>query len=169
MGSQSTQIQRPAAVPPAPLPPAEAREGGPEPGARPRPWSRLSLLWRVFLGNAAVFVVAFAIVAWTPVTVHRVATPSEVLVLSIILILMLLIDLVLLRRALGPLRRLAATMSAVDPTEPGRRSESFDTAGPEVHALARALNEMLDRLEGERRESGRRVLAAQEPDCTRAA
>jgi two-component system, NarL family, sensor histidine kinase UhpB len=169
MGSQSTQIQRPAAAPSAPLPPAEAREGAPTPAAGPRPWSRLSLLWRVFLGNAAVFVVAFAIVAWAPVTVHRIATPSEVLVLSIILILMLLIDLVLLRRALGPLRRLAATMSAVDPTEPGRRSESFDTAGPEVHALAHALNEMLDRLEGERRESGRRVLAAQEQERIRIA
>ena len=64
-------------------------------------------------------------------------------------------------------------MSAVDPTEPGRRSESFDTAGPEVHALAEALNAMLDRLEDERRESGRRVLAAQEqradPDRPRAA
>jgi two-component system, NarL family, sensor histidine kinase UhpB len=123
----------------------------------------------VFLGNAAVFVAAFATVAWTPVTVHRVATPSEVLVLTIILVLMLVVDLVLLRRALGPLRRLATTMGAVDPAQPGRRSESFDTAGPEVHALARALNEMLDRLEGERRDSGRRVLAAQEQERIRIA
>jgi two-component system, NarL family, sensor histidine kinase UhpB len=167
MGSQSTQIQRPAAAPSAPLPPAEAGEGGPGPARRP--WARVSLLWRVFLGNAAVFAAAFAIVAWTPVTVHRVATGSEVVVLTIILILMLLIDLVLLRRALGPLRRLAATMRAIDPTEPGRRSEAFDTAGPEVRALAGALNAMLDRLEGERRESGRRVLAAQEQERIRIA
>jgi two-component system, NarL family, sensor histidine kinase UhpB len=149
MDSQSTRIQ---------LPPA-----------RPRPWSRVSLLWRLFVVNAAVFVVAFAIVAWTPVTVHRVATPSEALVLAIILILMLVCDLLLLRRALRPLQRLAATMVAVEPMQPGRRSESFETAGPEVHALAHALNQMLDRLEGERRESGRRVLAAQEQERIRIA
>ena len=72
------------------------------------------MLWRVFAANTVVFVVAFALVAWTPVTVHRVATGSEVVVLTIILILMLLIDLALLRRALGPLRRLAATIAAHD-------------------------------------------------------
>jgi two-component system, NarL family, sensor histidine kinase UhpB len=169
MGSPPNQIQLSAAAPSRPSAPAGARETGSTPPAGPRPWNRLSLLWRVFLGNAAVFAVAFAIVAWTPVTVHRVATGSEVLVLTIILILMLLIDLILLRRAFGPLQRLAATMSAVDPTQPGRRSESFDTAGPEVQALAHALNEMLDRLEGERRESGRRVLAAQEEERIRIA
>jgi two-component system, NarL family, sensor histidine kinase UhpB len=169
MGSQSTQIQLPAAAPSRTSPPPEAGRGDPAPGGRQRPWSRVSLLWRVFLGNAAVFAVAFATVAWTPVTVHRVATPREVLVLAIILVLMLVVDLVLLRRALRPLQRLAATMGAVEPMQPGRRSESFQTAGPEVHALARALNEMLDRLEGERRESGRRVLAAQEQERMRIA
>ncbi|HTU87788.1 MAG TPA: HAMP domain-containing sensor histidine kinase [Solirubrobacteraceae bacterium] len=169
MGSHPTQIQLPAGAPSRSFPAPDAGEGEPSPPDRVRPWSRVSLLWRVFLGNAAVFAVAFATVAWAPVTVHRVATPKEDLVLAIILILMLMVDLVLLRRALRPLQRLAATMGAVDPTQPGRRSESFDTAGPEVNALARALNEMLDRLEGERRESGRRVLAAQEQERIRIA
>jgi two-component system sensor histidine kinase UhpB len=129
----------------------------------------LSLLWRVFAANAAVFVVAFAILAWAPVTVHRIATPSELLVLSAGLILMLVFDFVLLRRAFGPLRRLATTMGAVDPAQPGRRAESFEGTGEEVLALAGALNAMLDRLEGERRESGRRVLAAQERERIRIA
>jgi two-component system sensor histidine kinase UhpB len=123
----------------------------------------------VFAANTVVFVVAFAVLAWTPVTVHRVATPSELVLLSIGLILMLVFDLLLLRRSFGPLRRLAATMSAVDPAEPGRRAESFEGAGGEVEALAGALNAMLDRLEGERRESGRQVLAAQERERIRIA
>ncbi|MHB8696079.1 MAG: sensor histidine kinase [Solirubrobacteraceae bacterium] len=134
-----------------------------------RRWGRLSLLWRVFAANAAVFAAAFAILAWAPVTVHETATAGELLVLSIGLVLMLVFDLVLLRRAFGPLRRLAATMGAVEPMQPGRRAESFERSGEEVAALAGALNAMLDRLEGERRESGRRVLAAQERERTRIA
>jgi two-component system sensor histidine kinase UhpB len=132
-------------------------------------WDRLSLLWRVFVLNAAVFVIAVAILAWAPVTVHRVATPSELVVLSIGLVLMLGVDLVLLRRSFAPLRRLAATIGAVDPEEPGRRAEQFENAGEEVRALAGALNAMLDRLERERLESGRQVLAAQEQERIRIA
>jgi two-component system sensor histidine kinase UhpB len=134
-----------------------------------RRWQRTSVLWRVFAANTAVFVVAFALLAWTPVTVHRVATPRELLVLAIGVVLLLAINLVLLRRTLGPLRRLAVTMGAIDPSQPGRRAEPVERAGEEVVALAGALNAMLDRLEGERRESGRRVLAAQEEERMRIA
>jgi two-component system sensor histidine kinase UhpB len=132
-------------------------------------WERLSLLGRVFAANTAVLVVAVALLAWTPVTVHRVATPRELLVLVIGLILMLALDLWLLRRTFGPLRRLTATMGAVDPARPGHRAESFQDAGEEVAALAGALNAMLDRLETERQESGLRVLAAQEQERARIA
>ena len=132
-------------------------------------WGERSLLWRVFALNAVVFVVAFAVLAWSPITVHRIATPDELLALSIVLVLMLAVDLTLLLRAFRPLRRLAATMQAVDPARPGRRAESFRGAGQEVSALAGALNSMLDRLERERRESGRQVLAAQERERTRIA
>jgi two-component system, NarL family, sensor histidine kinase UhpB len=132
-------------------------------------WQQRSLLWRVFAANVAVLVVAFVVLTWAPLTVHRVATPSELLVLVVGLILMLAFDLMLLRRAFRPLRRLAATMGAVDPAEPGRRAESFSGASEEVSALATALNTMLDRLERERRESGRQVLAAQERERIRIA
>jgi two-component system sensor histidine kinase UhpB len=123
----------------------------------------------VFAVNALVFVVATALLAFTPVTVHRIATPSELVILSIGLAVMLAADLFLLRRALGPLRRLAAVMSSVDPGQPGRRAGPPDGAGREVVALADALNSMLDRLEDERRESGRRALAAQEGERSRIA
>jgi two-component system, NarL family, sensor histidine kinase UhpB len=137
--------------------------------AKPSRWSNTSLLWRVFAANVAVCVVAAALLAWTPVTVHRVATPRELLVLSIGLVLMLAVDLVLLRRVLGPLRRLAAMMETVDPLAPGLRAEAAGSDGREVVALAEALNSMLDRLEDERRESGRRALAAQENERARIA
>jgi two-component system, NarL family, sensor histidine kinase UhpB len=127
------------------------------------------LLWRVFFANIIVWIVAFALIAWTPVTVHRVATPRELLILSILLIAMLAVDLVLLRRVLAPLRRLATLMGAVEPGQPGRRAPPPASGGGEVVALAEALNSMLDRLEDERRDSGRRALDAQESERARVA
>jgi two-component system sensor histidine kinase UhpB len=134
-----------------------------------RLWANASLLARVFAANILVFVVAAALLAWTPVTVHKVATPRELVILAIGVVLMLVADLFLLRKAFGPLRRLAAVMGSVDPGQPGRRADSIDGSGREVATLANALNEMLDRLEDERRESGRRALAAQESERSRIA
>jgi two-component system, NarL family, sensor histidine kinase UhpB len=131
-------------------------------------WANASLLWRIFVVNAAIWAIALALIAWTPITVHRVATSSEVLVLAVVLVVMLAVDLVLLRRVLGPLRGLVAVMGTVDPDHPGRRAE-FASSGREVDALAEALNSMLDRLEDERRESGRRALMAQESERARVA
>ncbi len=132
-------------------------------------WGNVSLLWRVFLANLVVWIAAFALLAWSPVTVHRVATPRELVVLAIGLIAMLAVDLILLRRVLGPLRRLASVMGAVEPQQPGRRAEPPSGGGGEVVALAEALNSMLDRLEDERRDSGRRALVAQESERARVA
>src|SRR6202035_903219 len=95
------------------------------------PWHRVTLLWRVFGANVVVFVVAVVLLAWTPVTVHRVATPGELLILGLGLLLMLVFDLVLLRRAFAPLRRLTAVMREVEPGEPGRRAEFPDGSGGE--------------------------------------
>jgi two-component system sensor histidine kinase UhpB len=75
---------------------------------------------------------------------------------------------VLLRRALEPLEHLTAVMQRVDPFTPGQRLE-IDAPGREVAALTEAFNGMLDRLEGERRESARRALAAQEGERRRIA
>jgi two-component system sensor histidine kinase UhpB len=129
----------------------------------------VSLIWRVFAANVVVFVAAFALLVWAPVKVNEVATPDQVLILSAGLVVMLAVDLVLLRRALGPLRRLAAVMARVDPSRPGHRAEPSRGAGREVVALSDALNAMLDRLEDERRESRRRALAAQEGERSRIA
>jgi two-component system sensor histidine kinase UhpB len=84
------------------------------------------------------------------------------------LIVMLVTDLVLMRWAFAPLQRLFALMRRVDPLRPGRR---LSVGGPEseVTELTRAFNDMLDRLEDERRDSARRALAAQEAERRRVA
>ena len=63
-------------------------------------WANASLVWQVFVANVGVFLVAFALLAWGPVTVHRVATAHELLILSIGLLVMLAVDFALLRRVL---------------------------------------------------------------------
>lgn len=135
----------------------------------PHLWDRVSLLWRVFAANVVVFLIAFALLAWTPIKVDRVATPDELLILGIGLAVMVAADFVLVRRAFGPLRRLAAVMTSVDPSRPGRRAEASEGSGREVVVLTESLNAMLDRLEDERRESARRALAAQEGERSRIA
>jgi two-component system sensor histidine kinase UhpB len=81
---------------------------------------------------------------------------------------MLAINLLLLRRALAPLRELTAFARRIDPLEPGLR---LQVAGGDSEAteLADAFNEMLDRLEAERRASVGRALAAQESERLRVA
>jgi two-component system sensor histidine kinase UhpB len=137
-------------------------------GVRGR-WGHSSLQWKVFAANAVVFVVAVAVLAWTPVTVHRVATPSELVVLGIGLVLVLGCDLVLLRQAFKPLRRLAATMQTAESALTHDQTDAYEGASAEVRALAEALGGMLDRLERERRDSALRELAAQERERQRIA
>jgi two-component system, NarL family, sensor histidine kinase UhpB len=131
--------------------------------------ANVSLLWRVFAANAVVLAAAFALLAWTPITIHAHIRLVELALLVAGLLVMLISDLVLLRRALWPLRTLATLMSAIDPMRPGRRAPLEHRAGSEVLALAQACNKMLDRLETERRESARRTLAAQEAERLRIA
>ncbi|MGH3025047.1 MAG: histidine kinase [Gaiellaceae bacterium] len=124
----------------------------------------LPMLWRVFAANAAVFAVAFALLALAPVTIHASTRLDELVLLLAGLLVMLVADLLLLRQTLRPLGRLARVMGAIDLLRPGRRAVGFERASAEVLGLAEAFNEMLRRLEDERRESVRRTLLAQEAE-----
>ena len=75
-------------------------------------------------------------------------------------VLMISVHLLLLRRVFGPLEQLTGLMRSVDPRDPGRRLALAHADG-EVVELYAAFNPMLDRLEAERRRSGRHALAAQ--------
>jgi two-component system sensor histidine kinase UhpB len=128
----------------------------------------MPLLWRVFAGNAAVLLAATLILVLTPATVSFPVALEELLVLAAGLAVMLALDVALLRRALRPLRVLAAFARRVDPLAPGQRAR-LTSADPEVRDVAAAVDEMLDRLEAERRDSARRALAAQERERVRIA
>ena len=128
----------------------------------------MSLLWRVFLANGAVLALALLLLSVTPITIDSPIALDQFLLLLGGLVLMLGINLLLLRRVLWPLRRLTQLMETVDPARPGRRLSDVPREA-EVAALADAFNQMLDRLERERRESARTALAAQEGERARIA
>lgn len=128
---------------------------------------RGSLYQRVFLLNATILIVATLVVAITPGTVSFPVEVTEAIVLVAGLGAILVLNAFALRATFAPLERLMRTMRDVDPYRPGER---FGVTGPqEVRELVVVFNDMLDRLEGERRESGRRALAAQEGERWRVA
>ena len=125
------------------------------------------LFWRVIATNAAAMLLAFAALVLTPVTVSVPIVVGELLVLAIGLVLVLLLNLLLLRPAFRPLDELAEAMRRHDPLAQGQRVPV--DGGPDVAALARTFNEMLDRLETERRESARQALRVLEGERSRIA
>jgi two-component system sensor histidine kinase UhpB len=133
-----------------------------------RRFRSLSVFWRVLLVDAAVLAAAFAVLAAGPVTVSYPVRAGQLLVLIGGLMLMLAVTTILLQRTLRPLETLTQTMREIDPLAPGRRVDVGE-AGADVTDLARAFNAMLDRLEQERRESGRRALSVQESERRRVA
>ena len=122
----------------------------------------MPLLWRVFASNAAVLVAATLLLVLSPATVSFPVALTEAVVLVVGLAAMLAVDFVLLRRAFGPLGRLRALHGRGRSAAARARERSWRRADPEVAELTVAFNEMIDRLELERRESARRALAGQE-------
>jgi len=127
----------------------------------------LSLFWRIFLPNALVLLLAGTVLLLSPAAVDTSPRLGQAAVLGAGLLLMLAINLLLIRRALDPLRRLSELMTQVDPLEPGQRIEVG--GGRETQQLGEVFNAMLGRIEAERRESGRRMVAAQEGERRRVA
>jgi two-component system sensor histidine kinase UhpB len=114
------------------------------------------------VANAAVIVVAFLVLALTPLTIKSPLKVGSGGLLSLFgLSAVLTVNLAIIRRSLGPLAQLTESMRGVDLLRPGTRVPVFGDSH-EVIELTRAFNEMLERLEDERRESVRRTLTAQE-------
>jgi two-component system sensor histidine kinase UhpB len=124
------------------------------------------MLARVVLASTAVLVVVFVLLLITPVTVSAPVRLTEALVLTLGLAAGLVINLVLIRRALAPLSSLAAQMQEVELREP-TPLRLADGDGPETAAFVGAFNSMLDRLAEERRLSARAALTAQERERLR--
>jgi signal transduction histidine kinase len=128
----------------------------------------LPLYWRVFAVNATVLTVAAVALVVSPLTISFAVAVTELVVLSAGLVALLLVNLALLRRVFGPLSRLTRFMRGVDPLRPGSRVP-LGNADPEIAELTDAFNDMIERLESERRDSALRALAAQEDERRRIA
>ncbi len=127
-----------------------------------------SLTRRVLLLNSGVVLAATLALALGPATVSTPVRTEELLVLVGGVLATLAANLVLVRRAFAPLERLTVLMRRVDPLVPGTRLD-VDGGTREVMQLADAFNEMLERLEIERRDSAARALRAQEAERRRLA
>jgi two-component system sensor histidine kinase UhpB len=93
------------------------------------------------------------------------------LLLALTILLVLLVNMIMLRRRFSPLERLIANIEAIDPSSGGDLSLAPDPeeASEEVGRLAASFRRMLVRIEDERRRSGRLVLRAQEEERRRLA
>jgi two-component system sensor histidine kinase UhpB len=119
--------------------------------------------FNLLLVTASIFLASLAAGLDLTVSDQR----DQFLVLAMAIILTLVVNMWLLRRRFDPLERLLATMERIDLSRPGRRVEMADST--DVQRLARAFNNMLERLEAERRRSGQLVLKAQEEERKRVA
>jgi two-component system sensor histidine kinase UhpB len=128
----------------------------------------MSLFLRVLLANAAVLALATLLLLFSPIEISYPVTNTQATILVTGFLISVIVNMLLLRGVVAPLRRLTATMRSVEPMQPGRRL-SLGGTDTDVAALSTAFNDMLDRLESERRESGRKALAAQESERQRIA
>ena len=128
----------------------------------------LSLLGRVLALNSGVLLAAAMVLIATPATISAPILLQEAVVVVAGLALLVITNLFLLRRAFAPLHQLAEVMSRVEPLHPGLRVPAYG-GGPEIARLTGAFNDMLDRLETERRASLTRAIDAQESERLRVA
>jgi two-component system, NarL family, sensor histidine kinase UhpB len=129
-----------------------------------------TLLTQVLAVNAVLVAITAFVAAIIARDRFKDATSTEGLLLIALAVSgVVLLNSILLRRRLEPIERLAKTMSSVDLASPGTRAEVTRNAADEVQRLSADFNRMLQRLEHERRESGRAVLRAQEQERSRIA
>jgi two-component system, NarL family, sensor histidine kinase UhpB len=121
-----------------------------------------SLFWRVFAVNAGLLGAIAVLLLFSPVEIDAPIKPVQALIIVGGLVFTVIANALLLRRVVEPLERLAQRMETVDLLRPGQRLPV--DRGDEIGRVLAAFNRMLDRLERERRQSGRRVLAAQEAE-----
>jgi two-component system, NarL family, sensor histidine kinase UhpB len=137
---------------------------------RRRPRGPAPLFRRVFAVNAVVLGLAAAVtvLVFSPGAVTPPVAYRELAILAAALAAMLVLNLMLTRRALAPLEKLRQVVERVDLLRPGQRV-SVRGGAAETIVLADAFNEMLERLEAEREESVSRALDAQESERLRVA
>lgn len=127
----------------------------------------MALFWRIFAVNALLLTAAVIVLAFTPLTVSNPITETQLVLLGVGLLVLLLANLLLLRFSLRPLADLTQLMGRIDLLQPGDRLKTGGAA--ELSVVRTAFNEMLDRLEGERRVSSSRAVGREEDERRRVA
>ena len=153
-------------VDPHPSPAAPAPAGRPAPARR----GYVPLLYRVAGINVLLVVAAvtLTIVVLAPGKISMLALDEEVLVVLGAVGLVVLANVYLLRRVMGPLQALTRFARHVDYSTLSERIPGAEPTS-EAGELALTFNQMLERLQDERREATGRVLRAQEAERLRIA
>jgi two-component system, NarL family, sensor histidine kinase UhpB len=129
------------------------------------------LFLRVVAVNAVLLMLACVgtlfVISPNRFSLSSIAAKEAALVVGV-LIAVAVLNVALLRRVFSPLERMAALARRFDPRRTGQRVP-IDARESEVTDVARAFNDMLERLEHERRATSRRVLDAQEGERLRVA
>lgn len=129
--------------------------------------SNLPLYWRVCVINGSVFLLAALVLIVSPATKSTAPTASEVLVLVSGVTVIAVLNALLIRSSLAPIDRLTDQMKDVNLEAPGQ--QLVVTGDQTARALVQAFNDLLARVEQERRTSSARALAAQEAERQRIA
>jgi two-component system sensor histidine kinase UhpB len=145
---------------------ALARDRARRPSGRAR---YRSLRQRLVVTNALLLLAACALTALVlaPPTLSSFAV-DEAIIIVVALGLVTLINVVVVHRFLAPLQALTALARRVDLGKPGQRIPDAQPTS-ETGELAVTFNEMLERLELERRQATARVVAAHESERLRIA
>jgi two-component system sensor histidine kinase UhpB len=130
-----------------------------------RALGRTSLYLRVVAINAVIVTGATLVLVFTPATVGYPISPAEGIVLVVGVLLVVVANALVLRISFRGLSRTVARMETVDVLQPQERLPVV--GGPETRAVVAAFNQMLTRLEAERRDSSQRTLAALEGERRR--
>lgn len=131
----------------------------------------LSLFHRVAGINALLLLVAVGVTILVLVPGHEASYrfEKEGVVLLAAVALVVLLNLLLLRRVVRPVQQLTALARTVNLTDPSPPVLPGPESGSEAGELSRTFNEMLARLRTERSEATGRVLAGQEAERLRIA
>jgi two-component system sensor histidine kinase UhpB len=130
---------------------------------------RESLSGQVVTANLLLIVATlFAASAASSLDLHIHDDRLQFGLLAMAVVLGLLLNILMLQRRFDPLEELIRRVEAIDPAEP---TEFEAPARPveEVERLAHAFSKLLERVEAERRRTGRLQLRAQEEERTRVA
>src|SRR5213595_1763038 len=130
-----------------------------------------SLAGQVVAANVLMVVATlFAAGAATHLNLKVADQRVQFALLGLSIVLVLLVNMLMLRRRFSPLDRLIERVEAIDPADPaGFEAPEDHEAVEEIDRLAASFRRMLGRIDDERKRSGRAVVRAQEEERGRLA